>query len=66
MGKAKRKPRPAIPDWLWYGRDGCWFCKTQNNYNQCKANRNFLKECGDKKVKGRTAGSKKSKVHIEI
>lgn len=27
MGKAKRKPRPSMPDWFWWGQDGCWFCK---------------------------------------
>lgn len=39
MGKAKRKPRPSMPDWYWLGQDGCWFCKNKNNCNQCKANR---------------------------
>ena len=53
MGKAKRKPRPDIPRWAWYDRDGCWFCKNRNNCNQCKANRMFAKEFMPKKVKGR-------------
>lgn len=39
MGKAKRKPRPSMPLWWWYGQDGCWFCKQRNNCNQCKAAR---------------------------
>lgn len=52
MGKAKRKPRPSIPDYEWLDRDGCWFCKNRNNCNQCKANRKFLKEHGAKKYKG--------------
>lgn len=43
MGKAKRKPRPSMPDW-WWGQDGCWFCKSRNNCNQCKAARVDAKE----------------------
>ena len=44
MGKnAYRKPRPAIPNWAWLDRDGCWFCKNRNNCNSCKANREFMK-----------------------
>lgn len=39
MGKAKRKPRPSMPDYYWFGQDGCWFCKSPRNCNQCKANR---------------------------
>nr|DAD62463.1 MAG TPA: ENDO-1,4-BETA MANNANASE, PUTATIVE, MAN26C [Caudoviricetes sp.] len=23
MGKAKRKPKPSMPDWYWWGQDGC-------------------------------------------
>lgn len=52
MGKTKRKPRPAMPDWYWWGQDGCWFCKNRNNCNQCKPNRKHMKKCGKKKVKG--------------
>ena len=52
MGKAKRKPRPSMPRWFWLGQDGCWFCKNRNNCNQCKANRSYLKEFGEKKEKG--------------
>ena len=44
MGKAKRKPRPSMPDWYWWGQDGCWFCKNKNNCNQCKANRSASKQ----------------------
>ena len=44
MGKAKRKPRPSMPDWYWYEQDGCWFCRNNNNCNQCKANRSASKE----------------------
>lgn len=44
MGKAKRKPRPSMPDWYWWEQDGCWFCKNRNNCNQCKANRRASKE----------------------
>ncbi len=51
MGKAKRKPRPSMPDWFWWGQDGCWFCKQRNNCNQCKANREYVKEFGEKKQK---------------
>ena len=47
MGKAKRKPRPSMPDWFWWGQDGCWFCKQRNNCNQCKANREYVKEFGE-------------------
>lgn len=53
MGKAKRKPRPSMPDWYWWGQDGCWFCKTPNNCNQCKANRAFAKTWMPKKQKGK-------------
>lgn len=35
MGKAKRKPRPSMPQWYWLGQDGCWFCENRNNCNQC-------------------------------
>lgn len=58
MGKAKRKPRPAMPHWYWLGQDGCWFCKNRNNCNSCKPNRSYLKSCGEKKIKGQTAGTK--------
>lgn len=50
-----------MPKWYWYVQDGCWFCKTPNNCSQCKPNREFLKEFGAKKQKGKTAASKKSK-----
>lgn len=59
MGKAKRKPRPSMPDWFWWGQDGCWFCKQRNNCNQCKANREYVKEFGEKKQKGRNASAKR-------
>lgn len=39
MAKAQRKPRPSMPYWWWLGQDGCWFCKSRNNCNQCKAAR---------------------------
>ena len=58
MGKAKRKPRPAMPRWYWLGQDGCWFCKNRNNCNKCKPNREYVKEFGEKKIKGKTASSK--------
>lgn len=53
MGKAKRKARPDIPYWAWLDRDGCYGCKNRRNCNQCKANRQFLKEYGPPKQKGR-------------
>ncbi len=56
MGKAKRKARPSMPTWYWWGQDGCWFCKTPRNCGSCKANRSYLKAAGPKKFKGRTAG----------
>jgi hypothetical protein len=59
VGKAKRKPRPSMPDWFWWGQDRCWFCKQRNNCNQCKANREYVKEFGEKKQKGRHASAKR-------
>ena len=53
MGKAKRKPRPSMPRWVWLGRDGCWFCRDANNCNQCKANRMTAKKSKQKKYKGK-------------
>lgn len=53
MGKAFRKPRPSMPHWEWIDRDNCWFCKSRNNCNQCKANRRFAKEFMPKKEKGK-------------
>lgn len=44
MGKAKRKPKPSMPHWFWRAQDGCWFCKSPNNCNQCKANRDYAKK----------------------
>ena len=58
MGKAKRKPRPSMPYWFWIGQDGCRFCKNKNNCNNCRTNRAYLKEFGEKKNKGKTASSK--------
>lgn len=39
MGKAMRKPRPAVPDWVWWDRDGCWNCPDRHHCNSCKANK---------------------------
>lgn len=61
MSKAMRKPRPSMPKWFWWGQDGCWFCKSKNNCNSCKANRAYMKERGEKKVKGQKAGAKRTK-----
>lgn len=52
MSKAKRKPRPSMPRWYWLGQDGCWFCRNRNNCNQCKANREYVKDSFPKKYKG--------------
>lgn len=60
MGKVKRKPRPSMPDWYWLGKDGCWCCQTPNNCSSCKTNRKYVKEFGEKKIKGRTARSKRT------
>ena len=50
MGKnAYRKPRPAIPKYVWLDRDGCWFCKNQKGCNNCKANKEDLAEQKQKK-----------------
>ncbi|MBR5014300.1 MAG: hypothetical protein IKY16_06810 [Bacteroidales bacterium] len=57
--KKRRKPRPAMPEWFWWGQDGCWFCKNRNNCNSCKANRAFAKESLPKKYKGRHDGGPK-------
>lgn len=65
MGKAKRKPRPSMPHWYWLGQDGCWFCKNQNNCNQCKPNREHMKKLGEKKIKGRKAPAKKMRFSVE-
>lgn len=51
MGKAKRKPRPSMPHWYWLAQDGCWYCKSKNNCNQCKTCRSFAKENFPKKPK---------------
>ncbi|MDD5022008.1 MAG: hypothetical protein PHR82_07800 [Endomicrobiaceae bacterium] len=48
MSKKRRKPKPSMPEWFWLGQDGCWFCKNNNNCNQCKANRDASKH--DKKL----------------
>ena len=53
MGKAKRKPRPEMPIWYWYGQDGCWFCKNRNNCNSCGVLRKAAKAELPKKYKGR-------------
>ncbi len=64
MGKAKRKPRPAMPRWYWLGQDGCWFCERRNNCNQCKANRSAMKERGStKRYKGRPLEARKDRKH---
>lgn len=49
MTKAKRKPRPSMPRWYWLVQDGCWFCKSKNNCNQCKPNRKYAKKNLSKK-----------------
>ncbi len=60
MGKTKRKPRPSMPKWFWWMQDGCWYCKTRHNCNQCKACHSYMKEFGMEKQKGKAAGAKKS------
>lgn len=37
----------------------CQFCFWRNNCNQCKANREYVKEFGEKKQKGRHASAKR-------
>ena len=49
MGKAKRKAKPSMPRWHWMNVDGCWFCKTKRNCNQCKVCRSIAKEYIPKK-----------------
>lgn len=62
MGKAKRKPRPSMPHWYWWGQDGCWFCKHENNCNQCKANRLSLKNAEKRKLKEEKQGQKRKEL----
>lgn len=59
MGKAERKPRPSMPDWFWWGKTGAGSANKKNNCNQCKANREYVKEFGEKKQKGRHASAKR-------
>lgn len=42
MGKAKRKPRPQPPKWVWLDLDGCWFCKNRRNCSNCKVLKNIV------------------------
>lgn len=45
MGKAKRKPHPAVPSWVYVDRDNCWWCPYQINQRgcgNCKANKRFV------------------------
>lgn len=58
LNESLRK-KVAEPDWFWWGQDGCWFCKQRNNCNQCKANREYVKEFGEKKQKGKHASAKR-------
>lgn len=51
MGKAKRKPRPSQPNWVWFDNDNCWWCKNRNNCNQCK----WLKQNHKIPVKNKSA-----------
>ena len=54
MGKANRKPRPSVPNWVYWDRDGCWNCSDRNHCNNCKANKKMVaaqKEKQDKREK---------------
>ena len=54
MGKANRKPRPSVPNWVYLDRDGCWNCPDRNHCNSCKANEKMVaaqKEKQDKREK---------------
>jgi len=42
MGKANRKPRPSVPNWVYWDRDGCWNCPDRNHCNSCKANKKMV------------------------
>ena len=60
MGKnAERKPRPAIPKYAWFDRDGCWFCKNKKGCNNCKANKEIVAE--QKKKQDKKSWSKEKK-----
>lgn len=37
----------------------------KNNCNQCKVNRRYIKECGEKKQKGRNSNAKKPQCRME-
>ena len=52
MTKAKRKPRPAMPEWFWLGQDGCWFCASRN-CNSCGVLKRSAKKMLPKKYKGK-------------
>ena len=54
MGKANRKPRPSVPNWVYWDRDGCWNCPDRNHCNSCKVNKKKVaaqKEKQDKREK---------------
>lgn len=54
MGKANRKPRPSVPNWVYWDRDGCWNCPDRNYCNSCKTNKKIVaaqKEKQDKREK---------------
>lgn len=61
-GESKAQAKTRHAGVVLVGQDGCWFCKVRNNCNQCKANRSYMKESGQKKEKGRTAGTKRERV----
>jgi hypothetical protein len=42
MGKAKRKPQPAVPEHRYWDTDNCWFCSTRNACGSCKINKKYV------------------------
>jgi len=46
MGKAKRKVRPAVNQWMCYAilDDNCYGCKNRNNCSSCKPVRSAFKK----------------------
>ena len=43
MGKNTlyRKPRPSVPQWVWWDIDCCWFCNNRKKCNNCKVMKKY-------------------------
>ena len=60
MGKAIRKPRPSVPNWVYWDRDECWFCSDKNHCNNCKLNKQIVHEQKEKQDKREKQNLKKN------